>query len=171
MSELDQIYRQHHTFVWRVLRRLGATAVDDAVQEVFVVMHRRRSELDTSGDVRPLLYGIARRVASRQRKQARRDPPPLSLVPQAAPDPQAQAELAERAEVVRAALDAMSEDKRMTFVLSDVEGMSIPDVAQCHGVNVNTAYSRLRAARQLLQKAIDRHRAKEGRADVRARTR
>lgn len=171
MPKLDQIYREHHTFVWRVLRRLGAPAVDDAVQEVFVVMHRRADDLDVSDGVRPLLYGIARKVAGRQREHARREPPPLSLVPNPAPDPEARAELVERASVVRAALDAMSEEKRMTFLLADVEGMSIPEVANCQGVNLNTAYARLRGARQALQKAIDRHRAREEGARVRARSR
>ncbi len=171
MSELDQIYREHHVFVWRVLRRLGAPSVDDGVQEVFVVMHRRRKQLDLSRGPKPVLYGIARKVAARQRQHARREPPPLTLVPAATPDPQAQAELAERAAVVRDALDAMSEDKRMTFLLADVEGMSIPEVAECQRVNLNTAYARLRAARQGVQKAIDRHRAREERAHVRARSR
>lgn len=171
MSELDKIYREHHTFVWRVLRRLGAPAVDDAVQEVFVVMHRRRRELDLSRGVKPVLYGIARKVAARQRECARREPPPLTLVPHAAPDPHAQAELHERAAVVRDALDTMSVDKRMTFLLADVEGMRIPEVAECHGVNLNTAYARLRAARLHIQKAIDRHRAREEGANVRARSR
>ena len=171
MAELEQIYREHHTFVWRVLRRLGAPSVDDALQEVFVVMHRRRRELDLSRGVRPLLYGIARKVASRQREHARREPPPLTLIPGGAPDPQAHAELEERAAVVRDALDAMDEDKRMTFLLADVEGMSIPEVAECQGVNLNTAYARLRAARQRIQKAIDCHRAREEGARVRATSR
>ncbi|MEM6992516.1 MAG: sigma-70 family RNA polymerase sigma factor [Myxococcota bacterium] len=171
MSELDQIYREHHTFVWRVLRRLGAPAVDDAVQEVFVVMHRRGKELDLSRGAKPVLYGIARKVAGRQRERAQRQPPPLALVPNAAPDPQARAELNERAAVVRDALDAMDQGKRMTFLLADVEGMSIPEVAECQGVNLNTAYARLRAARQRIQKAIDRHRAREEGARVRARSR
>jgi RNA polymerase sigma-70 factor (ECF subfamily) len=62
---------------------------------------------------------------------------------------------------VRKALDDMDETKRMTFMLVDVEGMSVTEVARCHEVNLNTAYARLRAARKLIQRAIERHRAKE----------
>jgi RNA polymerase sigma-70 factor, ECF subfamily len=166
---LEQIYREHYAFVWRVLRRMGAPAVDDAAQEVFVVMHRRRHELDTSCGVRPLLYGIARKVAARQRETLRREPPALALVREAVVDPEERVARAEAAAVIRAALDAMDEDKRMTFLLADVEGMSIPEVAECQGVNLNTAYARLRAARQRVTKAVERHRAREEGADARAR--
>ena len=160
-TDLEQIYREHYTFVWRVLRRFGAPSVDDAVQEVFVVMHRRLRQLDTSGGVRPILYGIARKVAARQRDKLGRQPPPLALVRESSVDPEERMARAEAAQVISAALDGMDEDKRMTFLLADVEGMSIPEVAQCQGVNLNTAYARLRAARQRVHKAVERHRARE----------
>lgn len=169
--DLEDIYREHHAFVWRVVRRLGVpeAGVDDAVQEIFVVLHRRRRELDFSGSVRALLFGVARRVAKRARDRsiARAT---LQLVPSAGPgpDPEERAATEQKAAVVREALDAMGEDKRMTFVLADVEGLTIPEVAECLGVNVNTAYARQRAARQLLRAAIDRHLAREERDLVRA---
>lgn len=169
--DLEQIRREHHTFVWRILRRMGAPSVDDAVQEVFVVMHRRRHQLDLSGGPRPLLYGIARRVATRQRDKRRRQPPPLALVPKISADPEEGAARAEAARVIREALDAMDEDKRMTFVVADVEGMSVPEVARCQGVNLNTAYARLRAARQRIRRTVQRHRAREEGADARIRLR
>jgi RNA polymerase sigma-70 factor, ECF subfamily len=168
---LDHVYREHHAFVWRVLRRLGAPSVDDAVQEVFVVMHRRREELDTSRGVRPLLYGIARKVAARQRDKLRPAPPSMAELSVAPVDPEERAARREAAQVIRTALDAMDEDKRMTFLLADVEGMSIPEVAECQGVNLNTAYARLRAARQRVTKAVERHRAREEGTHARARLR
>lgn len=168
---LEQIYREHHAFVWRVLRRLGAPAVDDAVQEVFVVMHRRRDELDTSRGVRPLLYGISRKVAARQRAKLGREPPAAAVAPAAPVDPEERTARREAAQVVRAALDAMDEDKRMTFLLADVEGMTMPEVAECQGINLNTAYARLRAARQRVTKAVERHRAREEAARARPRAR
>ena len=167
MGELPgvkQIFREHHTFVWRVVRRLGVppSAVDDVVQEVFVVLHRRHAELQLQGSVRGLLYGIARKVAKRHRDKAAARPA-LSLVePAQAAGQEDRVELQEKAAVVREALDAMDEDKRVTFMLAVVEGMSIPEVAEAQNVNVNTAYSRLRAAKQQVQKAIARHRAKSG---------
>lgn len=162
--DLAQIYREQHRFVWRIVRGLSVPvdAVDDAVQEVFVVLHRRRDELDFSGPIRALLYGVARRVAKRARERSTRRAT-LQLVPSIdpRPDPERRALMEEKARVVSAALDAMDEDKRMTFVLADVEGLTIPEVAQCMEVNLNTAYARQRAARQLVRAAIARHRASE----------
>ena len=76
--------------------------------------------------------------------------------------------LEERAAVVRDALDGMDEDKRMVFLLTAVEGMSIPEAATILEINVNTAYARARVARELVSKAIARHRAKEERVRVHA---
>jgi RNA polymerase sigma-70 factor (ECF subfamily) len=169
--DLEQIYREHHTFVWRVVRGFSVApdAVDDAVQEVFVVLHRRRNELDFTGPVRGLLYGVARRVAKRAREKTRARAT-LQLVPSAdrRPDPEQRALTRERADVVRDALHAMDDDKRMTFLLADVEGMTIPQVAESMGVNVNTAYARQRAARKLVQAAIARHHAVQEGDRVRA---
>lgn len=171
--DLAQIYRDHHAFVWRIVRRLGVpeSVVDDAVQEVFVVVHRRRDELDFSRSIRGLLYGIARRVAKRSRDKANAAARLRVVGPTTARgDPEADAAIREKAEVVRAALEAMDEAKRMTFVLADVEGLTMPEVAAAMEVNVNTAYARLRAARQKLGQAVARHRAAEEGDHVRSGT-
>lgn len=164
--DLTQIYRDHHAFVWRVVRRLGVpdAGVDDAVQEVFVVLHRRRDELDLSGSMRGLLYGITRRVAKRSRDKASRAARLRVVGPAtAAENPEADAATKQKAEALRAALEDLDEDKRMTFVLADIEGMTMPEVAAAMDVNVNTCYARLRAARRKLSAAVARHRqAEEG---------
>lgn len=164
--DLTQIYRDHHAFVWRIARRLGVpdAAVDDAVQEVFVVLHRRRDELDFSQSIRGLLYGITRRVAKRVRDKASAAARLRVVAPTTARDnPEADAATRQKAAVLQAALDELDEGKRMTFVLSDIEGMTIPQVATAMDVNLNTSYARLRAARQKLGEAVARHRqAEEG---------
>ena len=42
-AEFEALYHAHFDFVWRTLRRFGVSeaALDDATQDVFVVMHRR----------------------------------------------------------------------------------------------------------------------------------
>lgn len=162
--------------MWRVIRRLGVppALVDDAVQEVFMVLHRRQAELDVESSIRSLLYGIARRVAKRQRDQESTRQTriqPLSVTPDPRPNLEQRLESQRKAEVVSQALAAMDEGKRMTFVLADVEGMSIPEVARCLGINVNTAYARLRAARERMRQTIARHQAREEGDLVRTRTR
>ena len=44
----DAVYTEHVSFVWRVLRGMGISdaGVEDAVQEVFIVVHRRLPEFD-----------------------------------------------------------------------------------------------------------------------------
>lgn len=175
MPTLEEIYQEHYTFVWRIARRLGVgdAALDDVVQEVFVVMHRRAHELDMGGSIKALLYGVTRRIAGRVRDTAKQRERRLAVVadpltPAPSEDPEARALLEERAAVVREALDAMDEDKRMVFVLTHVEGMSIPEAATILEVNVNTAYARARAARELVSKAIARHRARDERIRVHA---
>jgi RNA polymerase sigma-70 factor (ECF subfamily) len=159
------IYREHYEFVWRLIGRFGvpARAVDDAVQDVFVVLHRRRDELDARGSIRALLYGIARKIARTYRERARREVELVDADEPAGPYPDEEVARRQAAAVVREALDAMDEDKRMAFALADLEGLAMPEVAQCLGINLNTAYSRVRAARQVLQRAIARHRARDTR--------
>src|SRR5687767_7933423 len=67
-------FREHHDFVWRSLAHLGvgADGVDDAVQDVFVIAHRRRAAFDGRAPVRHWLYGIARNVALKHRERSAR---------------------------------------------------------------------------------------------------
>ncbi len=162
--DLTQIYRDHHAFVWRIVRRLGVpdAGVDDAVQETFVVLHRRRAELDFSGSIRGLLYGVARRVAKRSRDKAAAAAQRRVVGPSTArDDPEAATATRQKAAVLQAALEDLDEGKRMTFVLADIEGLTIPEVAAAMEVNVNTCYARLRAARARLGEVVAAHRRSE----------
>ena len=58
-------------------------------------------------------------------------------------------------------LDTLDDDKRAILVLVDVEQMSVPEAAEALGINLNTAYWRLRAARKRLDKALARVKATE----------
>jgi len=165
LDDLAALYAAHHDFVWRVLANLGVTpsAVEDAVQDVFLVMHRRRDELEDRGVARGLLFGIARRVAQSHRRRARR-PERLAALPEAPAAPTPDEELARRqaAAIVETFLHGLDDDRRMIFVLADVEGVPIPEIAQMLGIKLNTAYSRLRLVRQQFHAAVSRHRAPGG---------
>lgn len=164
---VEDIYREHHAFVWRVIRRFGVPegAVEDAVQEVFVVLHRRRGELRFDAACRGLLFGIARKVAPRFRARTPAAAPTMTEIDHrmaaVTSDPERRIESVEKAEVIRAALDAMDEGKRLTFALVVVEGMTVPEAAACQDINLNTAYARLRAAKLRVREAIEHHRTRE----------
>jgi RNA polymerase sigma-70 factor (ECF subfamily) len=62
-------------------------------------------------------------------------------------------------------LDELSQHQREILVLVDVEQIAVPEAAATLDINLNTAYTRLRAARLRFQGAVSRFRAEEGKRD------
>ena len=160
----DEVYAAHVGFVWRVLRTLGVhdAVIEDAVQDVFVVVHRRLGEWEGRAAITTWLFAIARRVAGGHRRRASRraaqSVEPLSdELPDDRPgggDPFAEISRAQAAATVLAILDQLDDDKRAVFALVELEQLSVPEVARMLDLNLNTAYSRLRLARQAFEAAV-----------------
>jgi RNA polymerase sigma-70 factor (ECF subfamily) len=134
-QEFAVIYAQHFGFVWRCLRALGVieSALDDAAQEVFLVVHRRLGDFRGDSSLRTWLYGVVRNVAGNQRRSVRRRPrpAPLEFEPESTDaDPHEHAQEREAAEFVRRFADGLDDKKRDVFVLALVEQLSIPEVAE-----------------------------------------
>ena len=163
---LEELYHAHFDFVWRSARRLGVAdgAVDDVVQEVFLVAHRRIASFEGRSSPKSWLFGILVRVASDHRRRQRRKGG-LAPLPEALPDEsRSPAKLTaerERVRLLHRLLDSLDEDKRAVFVLAELEQMTAPEIAEALGVKLNTVYSRLRAARKAFDAALARHRARE----------
>lgn len=160
---LAEVYRRHASFVWRVVRRfgIGDAAVEDVMHDVFLVVHRRLAEFDGRASMTTWLYNIARGVAANHRRGRTREQRRLQLVqpkPGSAPDPERETEREQAARFVREFVNTLDDDKRIVFELADLEGMPVPEVAELCGIKLNTAYSRLRAARQQFQRAVDEFR-------------
>ena len=51
-------------------------------------------------------------------------------------------------------LRQMSDDLRTVFVLFEIEGMTVPEVAEVVGIPLGTAASRLRRAREKFRKVV-----------------
>lgn len=160
--DFAQLYARHHAYVWRILRRLGVpdAALEDATQDVFVVVHRRRDSLDPDASVRSWLFGIARRVAADLHRGNRRLRRRLEAVPEAPPAPPLDEEVsrAEAADFVRRFLERLDDGHRMVFVLADVEGLTAPEIGDALQIPVNTVYSRLRSTRKKFERAVARRR-------------
>jgi RNA polymerase sigma-70 factor (ECF subfamily) len=157
------VFRDHHDFVWRTLRHFGVDdpLVDDATQDVFVVVHRRLVDFDGRAPLRSWLIGICRKVALRYRERsARRSDPFEGELVVEHEDPEQAVQTSEAVGLVEEFLDALDADKREVFRLCEIEGMSAPEVADMLGVNLNTVYSRLRLARRRFEDAVRRHRAR-----------
>src|SRR5258708_23415591 len=71
---VKEIYERYGDFVWRNLRRLGIgeEAADDALQDVFLVVHRRLADFESRSSVKTWLFGIVLRVAQTHLRTARR---------------------------------------------------------------------------------------------------
>jgi RNA polymerase sigma-70 factor (ECF subfamily) len=155
--EVSAIYRAQFAFVWRILRRLGvpAEALEDAAQDVFVVVHRRWTSYDPAVPIRSWLFGITRRVAADTRKRLQRVSSRVQTTDQTERigEPNDSATRAEASDFVARFLDSLDEDKRAVFFLADVEGLTAPEIGAALGVNLNTIYARLRAARIRFQAA------------------
>lgn len=150
----------HFRPVWRTLQRLGVfpAFIDDAAQEVFVTAWRRWSDFEGRSTERTWLLGIALRVASDvRRKQRPSDEVPLKLATDA-PQPDAVTAAKEKSRRVEALLAQLDDERREVLLLCDVEGYTIPEVAEATGVNLNTLYTRLRTARQQFEALVRRER-------------
>ena len=160
-------YARYHEGVRRALGCLGMppSALDDAVQEVFLVVHRRRGDPDRYTTLREWIYGVARRVAWRHHRTRTRYEQRLGLVdpPEPPPDPDTEVERDEAVAFVHAFLATLDPDQRDVFVFAEIEGLGAREIAAIVGANVNTVSSRLRLARARFETALVRRRARERR--------
>jgi len=158
----NEIYDRHFSFVWRCLRGLGipAAALDDAAQDVFLVVHRQLAAFRGDSSARTWLFGITRNVAGNHLRRARRKQAPLEPLVEdpahPAPGPHEHAEDAQAAAFVADFLAGLDAKKRELFILSVLEEMTMPEVAAALSIPLNTAYTRLRRVRAAFEAALGR---------------
>jgi RNA polymerase sigma-70 factor, ECF subfamily len=149
----DHLYREYFAFAWRALQALGVErdALDDAAQELWVIVHRRLPSFEGRSKVKTWLFGIAVNVARNQRRHSRRHPAmaPPSLEP-ASVEPDAESVHAGREawHLVEAFLSTLDDERRVVFVSCLLEGLSAPEVAGLTQLGVLTVYNRIRALRR-----------------------
>ncbi|HEX8790218.1 MAG TPA: sigma-70 family RNA polymerase sigma factor [Polyangiaceae bacterium] len=166
--DLRELFTMHAPYVWNSLRRLGVLASDleDLTHDVFVQVQRHLGEYDASRPLRPWLFGFAFRIASQywRRAHRRRERSADAAVaravdPSALPDQRLAAE--QDRQLVLSALEAIDLDRRAVFVLYEIDGVPMAEIARLLGIPVNTAYSRLRVARTEFAAAVRRLRRSE----------
>jgi len=161
--ELKSLFEGHYASVWRLLRRFGvpAAALDDAAQEVFWVAARRLSDI-RPGSETAFLYGVALRVASNHLRRDRHPPGDeleLSSVADAGPSPEEAVAERQRRALLDAVLTRLPLELRTVFVLFELEGLEVRQIAELEGIPVGTASSRLRRAREEFSAIARRMRA------------
>jgi RNA polymerase sigma-70 factor (ECF subfamily) len=170
----DRLYEEYCDFVWRSACRLGVDGIDadDLVQEVFFVAHRRLQEFEGRASAKTWLFGILHHVLQHHFRSHARKHRHLSAGPHLDPDrlpdvhaagPAESAEQSEALRILDHLLGQIDEQRRVVFVLAEIEQMTAGEIAEAVGINVNTVYSRLRVARQEFESALRRHRDGEAR--------
>jgi RNA polymerase sigma-70 factor (ECF subfamily) len=169
--QVEDIYETHFDFVWRTARRLGTreSQLDDVVQEVFLVVQRRLAGFEGRSELKTWLFGITRRVvyATGRRSGKRREVVlgEAGELPDAtAPSAETQLAASEDTRLLYALLDELDADKREVFVLSELEEMSGPEIAEALDLPLSNVYARMRSARSAFDAALRRYRAREARS-------
>lgn len=170
VPEFTDVFRQHFDFVWRTIRSLGVAdaAVDDAVQEVFICVHRRLPDFEHRSALKTWIYSIAYHTAQNYRRSARRrEAAALDLeMASREPGPGELVAVAQAGRFVLEFLDTIPRERRDVFVLCVLEELSAPDVAEILRVKLNTVYSRLRLARADFRTALERFAKREERKEA-----
>jgi RNA polymerase sigma-70 factor (ECF subfamily) len=167
LPEFEAVYDQYFRFVWTSARRLGVCteAIDDLVQEVFIVIHAKLSTVRQPESLRSWIYGIVRRTVSSHRRSGGKDqgvflvPVEEGALAAHEPSPLEVAERSSQLELLSALLAGLSDVKREVFILAELEEMSVPEIAAALEIPLNTAYSRLRHARHEFETALARRTA------------
>ena len=147
------LYRESFDRVWGVLRALGvpAEALEDAAQEVWIVVYRRIADFEGRSKIETWLFGIALNVARNWRRAERRKtdvaPLPEEIV-SAEPDAAALRQGREAWLLVERFVSTLDVERREIFVGGLLQGFTAPEVADATGADIATVYNRIRALRR-----------------------
>jgi RNA polymerase sigma-70 factor (ECF subfamily) len=160
-ADLAVLVRREFGFVWRSLRRFGLAPADadDAAQQVFLIFSSKLPSIEP-GSERGFLFGTAFRIASRARRSQQRRRENLEDTFDAllgsGLDPEQVLEQRQASELLNAVLEALPDDLRAAFILSEIEQLTRVEIAELLCVPQGTVASRVRRAREQYDAAIAR---------------
>ncbi len=164
-GRFEKMVAEQFDFIWRALRGLGvpSASVDDAAQQVFLVAAQKIEAIE-DGAERAFLFSTARGVAANARRSRARnrelaDDDALVAHADDAPNPEQLTASKRARETLDAILEGLSEDVRSVFVLYELEGLTMAEIANVCDLAPGTVASRLRRAREEFQAAAKRHQA------------
>jgi len=166
LPTVGELYLRHVKFVSRSLRRfrVDESAMDDAIQDVFLVVHRRLADFKGRSAIRTWLFAIARWVALTYRRSLHRrslhliDAPAeeIAETPASLAGPLEETARREAWAILHKVLQQLDAGKRALFVMVELEQMTLRAAAEAQGIKMNTAHARLRAARATLENHMAR---------------
>jgi RNA polymerase sigma-70 factor (ECF subfamily) len=172
-AAFEELVLRYQVRLIRVLEHLVGSRdqAEDLTQEVFLRVYRARKQYVTTAKFATWLFTIANNVASNAlRNRARRhevtlqgrDSGPLGARPldrmvQASSGlmPARQLDKVEMRQVVRLALESLSERQRLAVLLNKFEGMSYADIAETMELSPQAVKSLLSRARENLREVLE----------------
>jgi len=158
----EEIAKAHLGDVWRFLRAVGVPpeAVDDATQEVFLVLARKLDNVQPGAE-KSFLFSTAVNVSRELRRKHTReeladDPDDERLEPALLSTPEDSFDRKEEQGLLMRLLEGLDADLRTPFVLYEIEGQSVNEIAAMLGVPAGTIASRLRRAREKFEARLQR---------------
>jgi RNA polymerase sigma-70 factor, ECF subfamily len=150
--DFRSLFDREFSYVWTSLRRLGVPARDleDVTHDVFVEVFRNLRRYDPARPLRPWLFAFAFRFASDYRRLARHRVEVYEEPVGRSSDPPADDLVASRElrALIAKALDSVDLARRGVFILHELDARPMAEIAETLGIPLNTAYSRLRVARE-----------------------
>jgi RNA polymerase sigma-70 factor (ECF subfamily) len=156
-ARLRRAFVQHYAGVWRFLRRLGVARdrVDDAAQHAFLVMLEAIPRV-VPGCERAFLYSTAIRVAHGLRRRPEREVATVDVDGASPlPSPDELTDQKRAREMLDRLLERLDLDTRAVFVLFEIEGFTVPEIADLLKVPLGTAASRLRRSREQFRALVE----------------
>ncbi len=141
------------------VRRLGVpmSRQEDVTHDVFMVVHRKLSDYNEDRPLRPWLFGIAYRVVlDHKRKASTTREVPSEHVPEQATSRLASSrdERDAARDLVMQALECVPLERRFVFILHQLDGCAVADIAQEFNLPLHTVYARLRKANEEFTQAV-----------------
>lgn len=159
--DFDQVFHRYAGRVSRTLRSLGVdtASVDDATQDVFVVIHAKLGEFEGRSSLSTWIYAVTYRVAQNHRRKSwfRRHEALSGHEFDLGSDPLDDYARRQAFDFVERFCASLKESKRDAFVLCVLEQRPAPEVVELLGVSPGTLYSRVRAVRADFRRALKRH--------------
>jgi RNA polymerase sigma-70 factor (ECF subfamily) len=160
-GRLEALVRRELGPVWRLLRRMGleSSEADDATQQVFIVAARRLGDIAPERE-RSFLFSTAVHVgqkAHRKRTRLREtDDDALDELRDSVPGIDELLDQRRARELLDRALADLPEDLRVTFVLYEIEELTMAEIASVLELPQGTVASRLRRARASFSERVQR---------------
>jgi RNA polymerase sigma-70 factor (ECF subfamily) len=164
-----ELFDAEYDYVYHSLRRLGVQQRDleDVAHDVFVAVYENLARYDRARPIKPWLFAFAFRFASDYRRLARHRTElgvPDDAAPPSGRSGSVEDDVARReaAALIASILEAMPIDQRAVFVLYEIDETPMKEIAAALDIPVNTAYSRLRLAREVFRGEVEKQQKREG---------